>query len=128
MRRIVLVPVPVVPHSSYASQDLFGYDDTSVASIEIVFGVFIRRVILIAVVSRFVAKLGGDEGDAKRCEEATGSEPFEKTGVNSLELCLLAGMSVVCRFDKDVPGGGESFALDTGLVLMPVRGHPHCIV
>lgn len=89
MGGIVLVLIPVVPHSSYASQDLFGYNDTSVASIEIVF--IIRLVIAAAaVMSRFVAKLGGNEGDSKRCEKATGSESFKETGVNSLELGLLA--------------------------------------
>lgn len=89
MGGIVLVLIPVVSHSSYASQDLFGYNDTSVASIEIVF--IIRLVIAAAaVISRFVAKLGGNEGDSKRCEKATGSEPFKETGVNSLELGLLA--------------------------------------
>lgn len=91
MGGIVLVLIPVVSHSSYASQDLFGYNDTSVASIEIVF--IIRLVIAaaaVAVMSRFVAKLGGNEGDSKRCEKATGSESFKETGVNSLELGLLA--------------------------------------
>lgn len=87
MGGIVLVLIPVVPHSSYASQDLFGYNDTSVASIEIV---FIIRLVIAAAMSRFVAKLGGNEGDSKRCEKATGSEPFKETGVNSLELGLLA--------------------------------------
>lgn len=126
MGGLILVLVPVVPHSSYAPQDLFGYDDASVASIEIVFGLVIR--LAAAAVSRFVAKLGGNEGDSKRCEKATGSESFEKTGVNSLELGLLAGMSVICSCDRDVPRGRESFALDTGFVPMLVGGHPHCTV
>lgn len=123
MSGLILVLVPVVPHSSHASQDLFGDDDTSVAPIEIVFGLFLRPV----VISRSVAKLGGNEGDAKRCEKATGPEPFEETGVNSLELGLLAEKSVVCRIDRDVPRGREPFALDAGLVLMLVGGHPHCM-
>lgn len=93
---IVLILIPVVPHSSYASEDLFWYNDTPVASVKIVFGLFTQLVSLTrtprlgAVRSVRLAKLGGNEGDSKRCEKAAGSEPFEETRVNLFELGLLA--------------------------------------
>lgn len=93
---IVLILIPVVPHSSYASEDLFWYNDTAVASVKIVFGLFTQLVCLTrtarlrAVRSVRLAKLGGNEGDSKRCEKAAGSEPFEETRVNLFELGLLA--------------------------------------
>lgn len=113
---IVLILIPVVPHSSYASEDLFWYNDTAVASVKIVFGLFAQLVCLTrtarlgAVRSVRLAKLGGNEGDSKRCEKAAGSEPFEETRVNLFELGLLAG-------------GREPFALHTWLVLGVIGRH-----